>query len=132
MNVYMTDSLLRRIAIVLVFSMVFISFVSGVEAAFVPSDESLSSGVRQKDMATVKKILEHKLVTERLKALGYTETEVKSRLDRLSNNELHRFATQLDTLAPSGNGLGVIISILVIIALILVILHLSGKRIVIQ
>jgi hypothetical protein len=132
MSVFMTDSLLRRIAIVVVFSMIFISFMPRVEAAFVPSDESVSYGMRQKDMATVKKVLEHKLVTERLKALGYSETEVQTRLDQLSDSELHRFATQLDTLAPGGGALGVIISILVIIALVLVILHLSGKRIVIQ
>jgi len=132
MPVRMTDVLLRRIAILLVFSMASISFVPPLEAAFVPSGESSPTHLRLEDMSTVQKILEHKLVRERLKALGYGEAEVKDRLDQLSDNELHRFATQLDTLAPGGGAGTVIFGILFIVAIVLAILYLTGKRIVIK
>jgi hypothetical protein len=132
MRLHMTDVLLRRIAILLVFLMASISFVPQLEAAFVPSEESLSTHIRMEDMSTVQKILEHKLVGERLKALGYSEAEVKDRLDQLSDNELHRFATQLNNLAPGGGLGGVIFGIVFIVAIVLAILYLTGKRIVIH
>jgi hypothetical protein len=131
MSVIMNDLLMRRIAILLVVSVAFISIVPRVQAAFVPSDESFSSSMRQQDMATVKKILEQKLVQQRLKTLGFSGDEVKARLDKLSDNELHRFATQLDTLAAGGD-LGVLVAILVIVGIIALILFITGKRIVIQ
>ena len=132
MHIFKNDLLLRRIAIMLVVSMALISIVPQVEAAFISSDESFSYNMRQQDTATIKKVIEQKLVKQRLKALGYSEDEVKARLDKLSDNELHRFATQLDALAAGGDALGVLLAILVIVAIIALILFITGKRVVIQ
>lgn len=132
MHIFKNDLLLRRIAIMLVVSMALISIVPQVEAAFISSDESFSYNMRQQDTATIKKVLEQKLVKQRLKVLGYSEDEVKARLDKLSDNELHRFATQLDALTAGGDALGVLVAILVIVAIIALILFMTGKRIVIQ
>ena len=132
MHIFKNDLLLRRIAIMLVVSMALISIVPQVEAAFISSDESFSYNMRQQDTATIKKVIEQKLVKQRLKALGYSEDEVKARLDKLSDNELHRFATQLDALTAGGDALGVLVAILVIVAIIALILFITGKRVVIQ
>lgn len=132
MHIFKNDLLLRRIAIMLVVSMALISIVPQVEAAFISSDESFSYNMRQQDTATIKKVLEQKLVKQRLKVLGYSADEVKARLDKLSDNELHRFATQLDTLTAGGDALGVLLAILVIVAIIALILFITGKRVVIQ
>jgi len=132
MHIFKNDLLLRRIAIMLVVSMALISIVPQVEAAFISSDESFSYNMRQQDTTTIKKVLEQKLVKQRLKVLGYSEDEVKDRLDKLSDNELHRFATQLDVLAAGGDVLGVLVAILVIVGIIALILFITGKRISIQ
>ena len=132
MHIFMNDLLLRRIAIMLVVSMALLSIVPQVDAAFISSDESFSYNMRQQDTATIKKVLEQKLVKQRLKALGYSEDEVKARLDKLSDNELHRFATQLDALAAGGDVLGVLVAILVIVGIIALILFITGKRVSIQ
>ncbi|MBE9569572.1 MAG: PA2779 family protein [Proteobacteria bacterium] len=132
MHIFKNDLLLRRIAIMLVVSVALISIVPQVEASFISSDESFSYNMRQQDTATIKKVLEQKLVKQRLKVLGYSEYEVKARLDKLSDNELHRFATQLDALSAGGDALGVLVAILVIAAIIALILFMTGKRIVIQ
>jgi len=129
MRVLMNGLLVRRIAMMLVVVMGLISFVPKVEASFVPSDESFSSISRQNDMATIQRALEHKLVKERLKDLGYTDEEIKARLDRLSETEIHSLAAQLDSLLPAGDGLGVVIALLVIAILVIVILMLTGHRI---
>ena len=129
MRVLMNGLLIRRIAMMLVVVMGLIAFMPKVEASFVPSDESFSSISRQNDMATIQRTLEHKLVKERLKDLGYTDEEIKARLDRLSDTEIHSLAVQLDSLLPAGDGLGVVIALLVIAILVIVILMLTGHRI---
>lgn len=129
MHVFMNEVVMRRIAMMLVVLMGLVSLVPRVEASFVPSDDAFSSISRQNDMATIQKALEQKLVKERLKELGYTEDEIKARLDRLPDTELHALATQLDSLLPAGDGTGVVIAILVILILVVVILMLTGHRI---
>ena len=121
----------RRIAMLLVVLMGVFSVVPRLEASFVPSDESFASNARQKDMAMVQKVLEQKVVKGRLKALGYTEEEINSRLDQLSDDEIHQFATQLNSLTSGGGAIGFIIGVLVIILLIFLILHLTDKKIII-
>ena len=132
MHIFKNDLLLRRIAIMLVVTMALISIVPQVEAAFISSDESFSYNMRQQDTTTIKKVLEQKLVKQRLKVLGYSEDEVKARLDKLSDNELHRFTTQLDALIAGGDALSVLVAILVIIGIIALILYITDKKIVIQ
>ena len=130
MNIFRHGLLLRHVAIILIFIMLPLSFVPKIEAAFIPSDESLPSIVLEQDRATVQKTLEHKLVKKRLSDLGYSEEEIAARLDRLSDRELHSFASQLDSLNPGGDGLGIIIAILVIVLLVIIILKLWDKRII--
>ena len=129
MNIFRHGLLFRRVAITLILIMLPLSFVPRVDAAFISSDESLSSIFREQDMATVQKALEHKLVKEKLRDLGYTEEEIAARLDQLSGQELHSFARQLDSLNPGGDGLGIIIAILVIVLLVILILKFWDKRI---
>ncbi|MBW2562968.1 MAG: PA2779 family protein, partial [Deltaproteobacteria bacterium] len=124
MHLFKNALLLRRIAIILVVPMALISIVPQVEAAFISSDESFSYNMRQQDTATIKKALEQKLVKQRLKTLGYSEDEVKARLDKLSENELHRFATQLDALKAGGGLGGILVLSAVIVGLLMLILYL--------
>jgi hypothetical protein len=131
MKTFMTDPAVRWIATMLVVVMGLVSFVPRIEASFVPSDQadrSFSRTSRQEDMATIQKALEQKLVQERLRELGYTDDEIKARLDQLSDAEVHSLATQLDSLAPAGE-LGLVIGILVIIILVIVIVMLTGHRV---
>ena len=132
MRLFMTGTLLRRIATLLVLIMGPFSLVPRVEAGFIGSDESAGSLSREKELATVQRVLEHKMVKERLQALGYTDEEIKARLDGLSDTEIHSFAAQLDSLTAGGDGLGLIIAILVIIILVIIILKLMDKKVVVS
>jgi Family of unknown function (DUF6627) len=124
--------LLRRVATILVLLMGLFSLVPRVEAGFISSDESFGATSRQQDLATLQRALENKLVQERLKALGYSDEEVKARLDQLSDQDLHNFATQINTLTAGGDGLGLVIAILIIIILVIIILKLMDKKIVVS
>jgi Family of unknown function (DUF6627) len=129
MKAFMTDPVVRGIAVMLVVVMGLVSLVPRVEASFVPSDQSASSISRQEDMATIQKALEQKLVKERLKDLGYTEEEIKARLDRLSDAEVHSLASQLDSLMPAGGWEAAVIIILLVAVLVVLILMWTGHKI---
>ena len=131
MKAFMTDPLVRRIAVMLAIVMGVVSLVPRVEASFVPSDQSSASFSRQEDMATIQRALEQKLVKERLKDLGYTEEEIKARLDRLSDAEVHSLASQLDSLMPAGSWEAVLVVILLVAILVVLILMWTGHKIVV-
>jgi len=128
MKDFLTDPVVRWIATMLVVVMGLVSLVPRVEASFVPSDQSPSSISRQDDMATIQKALEQKLVRERLKDLGYTEEEIKARLDRLSDAEVHSLASQLDSLMPAGGWEVALVVILLVAILIVLILMWTGHK----
>ena len=131
MKTFMTDPLVRRIAVMLAIVMGVVSLVPRVEASFVPSDQSAASFSRQEDVATIQRALEHKLVKERLKDLGYTEEEIKARLDRLSDAEVHSLASQLDSLMPAGSWEAVLVVILLVAILVVLILMWTGHKLVV-
>jgi Family of unknown function (DUF6627) len=132
MRPFMSETLLQRVAAILVLLMGVFSLVPRVEAGFIGSDQSLEANSRQQDLATLQRALENKLVQERLKALGYSDKEINSRLDQFSDQDLHNFATQIDTLTAGGDGLGLVIALLVIVILVIIILKLMDKKIVVS
>lgn len=132
MTLLIKTSVVRRTALVLVVVMGLFGFVPRLDAAFVPSTHSWSALDRQDDMARVQKVLEDKMVRERLKALGLTAEEISARLDQLSDQEVHAFATQLDTVTAAGSTGEVIIVILLVAILVVLILLLSGKHIAVR
>jgi len=132
MKIFMKEPLVRRIAVTLVVVMGLVSLVPRVEASFIPSDQSVQSSSpisRQEAMATIEKALEQKAVKERLKDLGYTDDEIKARLDQLSDTELHSLATQLDALVPAGDGFEAAVIILLVLVLVVLVLLVMGKHI---
>ena len=131
MKAFMTDPVVRGIAMMLVVVMGVAGLVPRIEASFVPSDQSSAPISRQEDMATLQKALEQKLVTERLKDLGYTEDEIRARLDRLSDSELHSLATQIDTLMPAGSTEAALVVILLVAIIVVLILMWTGHKIVV-
>ena len=128
MKAFMTDPLVRGIATMLIVVMGLVSLVPRVEASFVPSAQSASSISRHEDMATIEKALEQKLVRERLKDLGYTEEEIKARLDHLSDAEVHSLASQLDSLMPAGSWEAAVVVILLVAILVVLILMWTGHK----
>jgi len=117
----------------LVVAMLIIGITPRLEAAFVPSEALVfSSAARSSDVATVQSVLENKLVRQRLQDLGFSADEVSARLSQLSDQQIHSIAQKLDDLkVGADSGLGIIIAVLVIIALVLLIIHLSGHKVIV-
>lgn len=128
----------RQIAIVVAFTMLLIGSIPTKSMAYVigaePAVQSTASAsaTRAESMAKLQRVLESKLVSEKLQTVGLTPSEVESRMEKLSDSELHQFASQLDTLYPGGEAFAVIIAILVIVVLVMVILKLADRKIIIK
>ena len=117
----------------LVLAMFVIGITPRVYAGFSPSEiMSLSPAQRSGEIKKIQKFLETKMVRERLKDFGFTAEEIQTRVDQMSDQQIHQIALQLDTLEVGGDGLGVVIAILVIVLLVIVIVQLLGHRIVIK
>ena len=129
----MSIPLLRGITWYLVVAMFLIGITPKVEAGLSPSEVILDGqNDRNHDIAKIQGIIELKMIKDRLEKLGFTTDEVNSRLDRLSDQQVHQLALQLDDIKVGGDGLGVIIALLVIAILVVVLIQLTGHRVIIK
>ncbi len=95
----------------------------------------LSENVRERDIAVLKRFLDTRIVEERLLEWGYEKEEIINRLNNLSDEELHYFASRADSLQRGGDAvgavLGFILALLLIALLLILILELTGHDVVI-
>jgi hypothetical protein len=112
--------------------MAILAMTPRLDAAFIPSAGSTGGDIYASDMNAVRQFLEQKAVKNRLEALGYSSEEIQDRLSILSDHEIHQLAANIDTLTTGGDGLGLVIGILVVILLVIVILKITDKRIIIR
>ena len=121
----------KRLVVVMALVMALVGMVPPVDAGFITSEQSLPPEMRAKDLATVQRTLENKLVAGQLVAMGYQREEIDNRLQQISDEELNTLAMNLESLQPAADA-GAVIAVLVIIVLVLLILHLVGKRVVVS
>jgi hypothetical protein len=120
--------------VVLVAFTLFAATPPPVQAALIGSQLAGGETLAQRgaDLDKVRQALEQQLVAQRLADYGYTVEELQGKLQSLSDAQLHQLASATDTLAEGGDGLGVIVTLLVIVLLVIVILKLSNKQIIIK
>jgi hypothetical protein len=88
--------------------------------------------MRTEDFEKIQKVLESKIISQRLMDFGLNSEEIDGRIEQLTDEEIHYFATQLDALNAGGDGGGFIIGAVILAAIIWLILHYTGKKIIIQ
>ncbi|MBP1735653.1 MAG: hypothetical protein H6Q53_1940 [Deltaproteobacteria bacterium] len=119
---------MRIVACYLVVAVFTIGFVQKVYAGFSPSEVlNASTYDRAEDLQKIQKVLELKMVSEKLKELGFTEEEIQGRLDQLSDVQLHQVALNLEELKVGGDGIGIVIGLLVIAILVVLLIYLLKK-----
>ncbi len=112
--------------------MIVFGFVPRVEAGFLASQTSQESQNRTEDLGAIQKALEMRMVSETMEKFGMTKAEVKSRLDVMTDAQIHQLATNLDEVRVGGDGLGVIVVLLVIAILVVVIIELTGHKVIVK
>lgn len=123
----------KCITVYLVAALFLISAVPHVEGAFSPSEAIAAlDGTRAADMERVRSVLEGKLVSQRLRDLGFSEDEIAARLSELGDEQLHALAQQLDELNVGGDAIGVAIGLVILVILVVLLLKLLDKEIIIR
>jgi hypothetical protein len=120
----------RRLRLVPFFSSLLFALACGTAYAdLVGTDEAAASVEPTKpdaDRETVRAFMERPEVAEKLKAMGVSSDQAKSRVAAMSDKEVHMIAGKLDMLPAGGrlsnNDLLLIIIIILAVALLIVIL----------
>ncbi|MBI1819375.1 MAG: PA2779 family protein [Nitrospirae bacterium] len=88
---------------------------------------------RDQDLQNIQKTLESKLLQQRLEDLGLTAEQISIRISQLNDDQLHQLSSRLDAMQTGGgnDGLGLIIALLVIAILVVVLLQVSGHKVII-
>jgi len=114
------------------------SYPADLFAMFMPSSTPEAEGVspaasRDEIIQKIQKTLETKILSQRLKDFGLTAEQISSRISQLSDEQLHQISSKVDALQTGGGDdpFGFIIAILVIAILVVVLLQISGHKIII-
>jgi hypothetical protein len=119
-----------------IWTLVFATFLFGwmppeSQAMLAPAELTSAEPIpnRAADMLRIQSVLEVKMIKQRLEDFGLTMDEINARLSKLSDAQVHEMATNLDALIPGGDGLGIIIALLVIAILVVILIYLLGHKI---
>jgi hypothetical protein len=86
---------------------------------------------RQQQIDAIQRALENEIVKAKLEAYGLTPDEIQTKLQGLSDEQLHLLAQASDDVLAGGDGEGVIIVLLIIVIVILAI-YVTGHRVVVK
>ncbi|MFQ5780156.1 MAG: PA2779 family protein [Nitrospiria bacterium] len=128
------DLLRRSLSGYLVIAIFVLGFLSAFPATegwamFLPS--TLTAAERQEDLAMIQSVLESKIVRQRLSDLGLKPGEIASRMAQLSDHEVHEITSHIDSLYAGGDGLGVVVALLIVALLVVVLFQMTGHKVII-
>jgi hypothetical protein len=125
---------MKHVTWYLVVAMCVIGITPRVYAGFSPSEVvGLSQVDRESDLQKIQNVIEMKMIGERLKQMGLTPDEIQKRLSQLSDQQIHQLALQLDELKVGGDAGWVVLGVLIVLAAIAVlVIYLTGHQVVIQ
>jgi len=99
-------------------------------AMFIPSAGGVP--VREADMSKIQRTLESTVIKQRLADFGLSSEEVRTRLNSLSDEQIHQFAGNLDSLQAGADGVDALIFLLLVAIIVVLILQLSGHKIIVK
>ena len=121
---------MKYMSFYLVVAMFVMGTVPRVYAGFSPSEVvELLDHDRSANLGKIQEILETKMVRERLGQLGFSQDEIQSRLDQLSDQQIHQLALQLDEMEVAGDSAAIIIILLLLVIGFLLYLYITGSRV---
>jgi len=94
-------------------------------AMLVPAGRAVT---RSTDQAQVLATLESSVIKQRLLDFGLTPEETTARLNRLSDEQVHRLVSNLDAVQAGGD----VIVILLIVLIVIAILELTGHHVIMK
>jgi hypothetical protein len=103
-------------------------FVKAVPHQGASGSPAVSTG-RTADLARIQVTLESKVVQQKLMDYGLTPEETMARINNLSDEQIHQLATNTDALQAGGDGVGMLVGLIVLAILVVVLIFLLQGRI---
>ena len=105
-------------------------------SSFAFPSESLSlavtSSAREAQVSHILSVLSRPEAQVHLRLMGVHQDQIEKSLSKLDDSQLQRIAEKADAVKVGGDGLGIIIALLVIVLLVVLIVNLTGKKIVVK
>jgi hypothetical protein len=124
------NPVLRILSLYLVLAMLLLSLPSQGWAMFMPSSQAAPA--RQTDIITIQKALESSVVKQRLMDYGFTSEEAMTRINKLTDDEIHQFAGNLDSLQAGGDAVDALIFLVLVAIIVVVILEVTGHKVIVR
>ena len=123
----MRKPVVKFVSMCLAVSIFCLGLVPRVEAGMVPSAMIVpQQSERSEDIGKIQKFLEMKMISGKLKSLGFTPEEIQARLSGLNDQQIHQLAMQVDDLKVAGDFTAALWIGVIIIILVAVVLYFSG------
>ena len=109
--------------------------VTPAAAGLAPSRTTGSTAIhssRDAEIVMVQRMLENRVVAQKLKDYGVTPEQANLKVASLSDQDLHTLASASKGLPSGGDDLGVIVTLLIIVLLVIVILKIMNKEVVVK
>src|ERR1043166_4796420 len=109
--------------------------ISPAAAGLAPSMRSGTTTVsspRDADLLIAQRMLENKVVVQKLRDYGVAAADAQLKLAAMSDQDLHRLASASRGLPSGGDATGAVIGILVIVLLVILILKLTHHDVVVR
>ncbi len=122
---------MKALSLYLVFAMFLLTMPVQGWAMFIPSSQT--TNVRQADLDIIQRTLESNIVKQRLIDLGLSSEDTMAQISRLSDEQVHQLAENLDSLqAGADDGVGVLIFLVLVAIIVVVILEATGHRVIVR
>jgi hypothetical protein len=112
------------------------SFAGPAEAMFLPASPlqdatgaTAALSARTADLAKIQAALESKVLRQKLMDYGLSPEEAMSRLDKLSDEQIHQLAANTDSLQAGGDALGFLVGVVILAILVVLLIYLLEGRI---
>lgn len=109
------------------------SFAGPAQAMLLPSaDPSVAPASpfdRAADVRKIQAVLESREIQQRLVDYGLTPEEAMAKVDGMSDEQVHQFAGNLESLQAGGDALGFVAGLLIIALLVVLLIYLLEGRI---
>lgn len=116
----------KLLALLLCFTVLAAALPASGWAMLLPNNDA----VREADSARVLTALESRAVAQRLTDLGLSADEAMTKVQALSDEQLHRLASDLDSVEAGGDGVGAVIGLLLIAIIVVIVLQATGHEII--
>jgi hypothetical protein len=118
----------KLLVLYLAFATFLLTLPSQGWAMFIPANQASPS--RQADLGAIQKTLESAVVKQRLMDFGLSPEEALTRINRLSDEQTHKLAANLDSLQAGADGVGALVFLLLVAIIVVVVLEATGHSVI--